>query len=367
MEPTNPAGRAETARAEAPAGGPRWPLPLAGALILGILAADIATPADNVSICFAYTLPILLGVYARPRSAFALALASTLASLIGSFIRPPGGGIAVPFVANRGIAVTAQWLVAYLIEQRRRARALVEGHLEAERRKAETGRRFVQILTHEIATALTAIGGHSARLAKLAPGIAPAEIVARSEKIGQAAARLDALVNRIREAAEVGEGDLAPTPVPIEAGPFLAALQAEHGGEGGPNLILGADETVIHADRDLLYQAVSNLIGNAVKYSSAPAEVTVTVARSALTGGAAITVGDRGIGIAPDEVGRVLEPYYRARNSGGIRGLGLGLHLVRHTVEAHGGSVHIASTPGAGTRVSLHLPPGPKLPPGPRP
>ena len=143
-------------------------LALALLLVVGVFTADLFEPADNVSICFAYTLPILLGVYMGPGSTFRLAALATAASLVGSFIRPPEGGIVLSFVVNRVIAVAAQWLVAFLVEQRRRNHALVDARLTEERLVAETGRRFVQILTHEIATALTAIDGQGYRLGKLA-------------------------------------------------------------------------------------------------------------------------------------------------------------------------------------------------------
>lgn len=138
---------------------------------------------------------------------------------------------------------------------------------------------------------------------------------------------------------------------------FLRPLLTEY--EPGPELALTllCGEETIYGDRGLLYQAVSNLVSNAVRYSHAPAAVTVSVDRSDLTDGPMITVSDCGIGIDADEVERVFEPYYRARNSTGIRGLGVGLHIVRHFVEAHGGEIRIASRPGQGTRVSLHLPP----------
>ena len=326
-------------------------------LILCIFAADVATPPDNVSICFAYTIPILIGVYTGPRRAYWLACATTAASLVGSFIRPPSEGIAASFVANRLIATGAQWLVAVLIEQHKRGRALVQAHLAAERLKAETGRRFVQILTHEMGSALTAIGGQSFRLSRLAATIGPADIVARAGKIAQAVARLDALATRIQLAAEVDDGVLRIDRTAIDGAAFLEALRAEHEAETAPRLTFRCETAALYGDPALLHQAVSNLVSNALKYSGPGSTVAVTIAPDPATGGAVLAVADEGSGIDPDEVAHVFEPYYRARNSAGIRGLGLGLHLVRHFVEAHGGRVAIESRPGAGTCVRLHLPP----------
>lgn len=337
----------------------RWPLSaaliLAPALILGVFTADLIEPTDNVSICFAYTLPILLGVYLGPGSTFRLAAAATLASLVGSFIRPPEGGIAASFVANRVIAVAAQWLVAFLVEQRRRNFAIVEAHLTEERRAAETGRRFVQILTHEIATALTSIDGQGYRLTKLAPALEPDEIVARAGKIRDAAARLQGLVARIRLAAEVGRGEIGLHHEMLNARELLDPLATDH---EGARLILDIrqPEPALFGDRDLIYQAVANLVGNAVKYSPAPADIRITVAPSTVIAGTEIAVADRGSGIAPEESARVFEPYYRSGNSAGVPGIGVGLHLVRHFAEAHEGRVTLESHLGVGTTVRLHLP-----------
>ena len=326
------------------------------ALILLIFSADCATPADNVSICFAYTLPILIGVYTGARSTYALALASTCASILGSFVSPPHEFIVATFVANRVIAVAAQWLVAVLIEQHKRNRKVAEAHLEAERLKADIGRRFVRILTHEVVTALTTISGHSYRLAKLAPSITPQEIVVRSQKIREGVDRLEALVNRVQDAAEAEQEDVVVRPDRIETDAFLAGLKDDYEGIPDVRLELRCERAELFGDGDLLRQAVAGLLSNAVKYSSKPATVAVSVTRSERTGGAEIAVADRGCGIPADEIVRVFEPYYRGRNTSGIRGLGLGLYLVKRIAEAHGGEVHIESRLAAGTCVSLHLP-----------
>ena len=331
---------------------PRLRLAGAGLLIVAILAADVSTPADNVSLCFAYTLPILIGVYTGAGTAYALAAASTAASILGSLLEPPTLAIAVTFVANRVIAVIAQWLVAILVEQHKRGRAALQARLALERAAAESGRRFVQILTHEVGSALSAISGQSYRLSRLASEITPQDIVARADKIRAGVARLDTLVSRVQAASEISEGALAVRPERIDAPAFVEALRAEH---EGSEIIVEArcEATVILADPDLLHRAVGNLIANAEKYSAPPARVTLAVTEDA--SGIVIAVGDQGLGIPEDELGRVFEPYYRARNVAGIRGLGIGLHLVRHLVEAQGGTVRIESRLGEGTRVSLHL------------
>jgi len=331
-------------------------LAFAGILVLLVFAADIDIPDDDVSICFAYTLPILLGVFSEAGSAYLIAAASTILSIVGLFIEPPDNVNLTVFIVNRVIAILAQWLVAYLIEQHKRSRVIMQARLATERQKAESGRRFLRILTHEIATALTSIEGHSYRLSKLAPTLTAEGIVTRSEKIRDAASRLDALVSRIQAASEVENADLVVSHEWIDTEAFLASIRGDYEGDPDVRLELKVNQTGLYGDYDLLRQAVSNLISNAVKYSPRPAHVAITVARSAMTGGVEIAIADQGRGIPADELERVFEPYYRARNVAGVRGLGLGLHLVKHFVEAHGGKVRIESRLASGTRVSLHFP-----------
>ena len=80
-------------------------LAFAGILVLLVFAADIDIPDDNVSICFAYTLPILLGIFSGPGSAYLIAAASAILSIVGVFIEPPDNVNVTVFVANRVIAI----------------------------------------------------------------------------------------------------------------------------------------------------------------------------------------------------------------------------------------------------------------------
>jgi signal transduction histidine kinase len=144
---------------------------------------------------------------------------------------------------------------------------------------------------------------------------------------------LDALVSRIQAASEVDKADLVPSRERINTEAFFASMQRDYEGDPDVRLELKVDQTGLYGDYDLLRQAVSNLISNAVKYSPKPAYIAITVARSAITGGVEIAIADQG------------------RNAAGVRGLGLGLHLVKHFVEAHGGQVRIESQLASGTRV----------------
>jgi len=114
-----------------------------------------------------------------------------------------------------------------------------------------------------------------------------------------------------------------------------------------------ADLTV-PADRDRLRQALANLVDNAIKYTPPNGRVDV----SATADGAAvmIRVADTGRGISEQDLPRIFDRLYRGDESRTTRGLGLGLSLVRASVEAQGGSVTVKSNPRHGSIFEIRLP-----------
>jgi signal transduction histidine kinase len=116
------------------------------------------------------------------------------------------------------------------------------------------------------------------------------------------------------------------------------------------------DLPAAQVDKEALSQALINLLNNAIKYS--PDEKRLRVCARAEDGGIAIAVTDHGIGIAKADQKRIFEKFYRAENSlvHETKGSGLGLSLVKHIVEAHGGSVKVDSAPGKGSTFTLFLP-----------
>jgi signal transduction histidine kinase len=109
-------------------------------------------------------------------------------------------------------------------------------------------------------------------------------------------------------------------------------------------------------DAEAVSQALGNLVDNAIKYSG-PRKV-LRVEASVRHGHLALAVEDEGVGIPREEHGRIFEKFYRVGRSDtqGRRGSGVGLALVRHVAEAHGGRVTVESRPGAGSRFTLWLP-----------
>jgi signal transduction histidine kinase len=121
-------------------------------------------------------------------------------------------------------------------------------------------------------------------------------------------------------------------------------------------LSVAADLPEVEVDREAIGQAVANLIDNAIKYSGD--DRALSVESRVEDGELLIAVVDRGIGIPAAEQARIFEKFYRVGRSDtqGRRGSGVGLALVRHIVEAHGGRVTVESAPGVGSRFTVRLP-----------
>ena len=112
----------------------------------------------------------------------------------------------------------------------------------------------------------------------------------------------------------------------------------------------------VQADREALARALWNLLDNAVKYS--PQNKTVWAKATCENGRVAISVSDKGLGIAPHEQKRIFKKFVRAASAevAGAKGTGLGLTMVEHIVAAHGGQVHVDSEPGVGSTFTILLP-----------
>jgi two-component system heavy metal sensor histidine kinase CusS len=142
-------------------------------------------------------------------------------------------------------------------------------------------------------------------------------------------------------------------------------FEAKAAGRGVAIDVRAERPLAIDADRLKLRRALANLIDNAIQYTPAGGRVTVT-ARAAAEEAVEVAVEDTGIGIAPADLARCFERFFRvdrSRARGEAGGVGLGLAIVRTLVRAHGGEVALASEPGRGTRALVRLPRRPPPPP----
>jgi signal transduction histidine kinase len=113
---------------------------------------------------------------------------------------------------------------------------------------------------------------------------------------------------------------------------------------------------VVKVPAALLHTIVQNLVSNALKYSAGRdgARVTVRVSSEASCG--VLEVEDNGPGISREAQSKLFQPFFRAKETQGLAGHGLGLATVKRVVEAHGGAITLDSEPGKGTKVVVRVP-----------
>ena len=136
----------------------------------------------------------------------------------------------------------------------------------------------------------------------------------------------------------------------------VIARQEALGAARGVTLTLASDEEFAHVPADGAYmeRVLTNLIGNALKFSPDGATVTVALAQDERS--VAVSVSDTGPGIAREELGTIFEKYRRGRATASVEGSGLGLFIVKSVVDAHGGTIAVDSDPGRGATFTLRLP-----------
>jgi signal transduction histidine kinase len=244
-----------------------------------------------------------------------------------------------------------------------------EAGLRSAKEQAEAASRaksqFLATMSHELRTPLNAIIGFSDALMHDPERAGAAKIADYFASINEAGRHLLALINDILDVAriEAGRIDLSEDRVEIaRLAESCRRLMEPTARTTGARLILAvpADLPQLRGDERRLRQVLLNLVSNAVKFSGAAGEVRIG-ARVTEEGGIEVTVADNGIGIAPDELERVFQPFTQLDSSLSRRfqGSGLGLYLSRALVAAHGGTLHLESPgPGQGTKAVMHLPPG---------
>ncbi|MDQ2808722.1 MAG: ATP-binding protein [Chloroflexota bacterium] len=214
--------------------------------------------------------------------------------------------------------------------------------------------RFVADASHELRTPLTAIRGNAELLQRI-PDMTAGD---RSDSIAQIAAesqRMSRLVGDLLTLARADAGgDLHRAPVAV--GPLVesAVAAARHLGQATLILRDPLPAVTVHGDADRLKQLLLILLDNALKYTPPAGQVTVRVAQHGTE--IALSVEDSGVGIAAADLPHIFERFYRADPARTAGGTGLGLAIAGWIVQAHGGRIHVASTPGAGSVFTVLLP-----------
>jgi two-component system sensor histidine kinase SenX3 len=248
-------------------------------------------------------------------------------------------------------------------------------------RVARVRRDFVANVSHELKTPIGALQLLAEALLDATDpsdlgSPDPSEDVAAArrfaERIQHESTRLGRLVNELLELTRLQGAEPLPAPDAVALDWVLAEVVDRTRTSAAARrieiVVTGARGLTVYGSDSQLATAVANLVENAIAYSGE--ETRVTVSTEGDDEHVRIAVADQGIGIAPTDVDRIFERFYRAdqarsRTTGGT---GLGLAIVKHIATNHGGRVEVSSTLGGGSTFTLRLPARPPdafLPPSP--
>jgi two-component system phosphate regulon sensor histidine kinase PhoR len=243
--------------------------------------------------------------------------------------------------------------------------ATIRGAARA-RELAQLKSDFVSTVSHELKTPLTSIRMFAEMLEQGVAQGDPAKMARYHGVIVQESQRLGLLIANLLDYSQIERGTRRYTPsresiekLARHAVTTFETLRDPEKGRRNPIELTVSPEAMkadVEVDRDVVVQAVLNLLANAAKYGAADRAIEVRVAAEATS--ASIAVTDHGPGIPAHEQARIFREFYRAPEAyrSGVEGTGLGLALVKRHIEALGGSVTVQSTVGHGATFTICLP-----------
>ncbi len=297
-------------------------------LVLAVLPASLHTGRPYL---------VLLRRAAEASWTASLSLAASAVSVALLAVEAPVAAalplVVLPLIFRMNLAIQAQG----------RANEQLAGVLAAQR-------RFLTDVSHQVATPLATIMTNLSILRRAQPASGPTEdaisdSVAEAERMKRMLARLRALAHADEDVPLRRElGDLAELTADI-----VHAYAAQAGTSGVAFVTELRTPTRISADKDLLREAVANLIDNAVRVTPQGEAVTLRVANG--VAGPHIEVIDHGPGIDAERLKSLFDRFQRSDS-----GSGLGLAIARRVVERHGGTIRVQTKPGSGSTFTIELP-----------
>lgn len=314
-----------------------------------------STVYDDTSMRFVVIIVGVVGLAVLAMAMVNRTISSPLIQLVGALTRIAHREIdlAVPHIGRRD-EIGA---IARAINVFREQAAALDETLQRERDLLRQQRNFITMASHEIRTPLTGIDGHARRLERQAGQMTATDIAERAGRIRAAVRRLTEVVESVTRAAQWEQDQTEVNLQPYALADVLRDIVGRVRAENPHRAIMLTCAQVpapVRLDPALFDQALTNLLGNALKYSDPATTVSVTAQSDGEW--AHVTVEDHGIGIPESERDQIRTRFFRASNARSTVGSGVGLYIVDQIMAIHHGVMTIDSRLNEGTRVTLRLP-----------
>lgn len=266
------------------------------------------------------------------------------------------------------VALLAAGALHFATTARRRAVALAEqmtddlrSSRDELRRSNEELERFAFLASHDLQQPLRTVSGFLQLLEHQFRTELPDRAREYIEQALRGSRHMSTLIEDLLEYSRAGRSDRPLVPVDLDDIWDAAVANLKTAIEESGARVEREDLPVVAADPRQMTQALTNLIGNAVKYrGDAPPEVRATA--RAVNGGWEIAVEDNGIGIDPSDHERIFGMFRRLHTEDEYEGTGVGLAIVKRIIERAGGDIHVESERGRGSRFILRLHRGERAP-----
>jgi nitrogen-specific signal transduction histidine kinase len=252
-------------------------------------------------------------------------------------------------IAGMGLSLTVGIAMIRVLERRAARLRQYAAMLESSNRDLDA---FAGRVAHDLRSPLSTAALATSRLSRQSPS---PEQIKTFDIIHRSFGRMTAIIEDLLAISRIEASE------PVASDPAAAAEQVRE--ELAPrvegsdvSLLIDVQPARVRCSEGLLRQVMWNLADNAMKYRRPEVRSRVEICGRAAAGSYELSVGDNGVGIAPDETGKVFAPFYRGAAGRGPPGTGLGLSIVRRAVEANGGTVSVTSVCGRGSTFVARLP-----------
>jgi PAS domain S-box-containing protein len=269
----------------------------------------------------------------------------------------PIGDSATPIKDSKGTIIGAV-VVFQDISHRKQAENAIRQQLEQEQKLNQLKTQIIYTVSHEYRTPLATILASAQLLESQVRVFNPDKLLRNSQRIQASVHYMVRLLEDMLTLNQYEAGELAFNPIDLDLESFCCQFVAEYqliAGDKHQIQWMGEGKnTIICVDKRLLQQMLNNLLSNALKYSPDGGTITLTLTSNA--DNVNLQVQDQGIGIPLAEQTQIFEPFYRAVNVEAMRGMGMGLAIVKKAVDLHGGAIALKSQIGVGTTFIITLP-----------